>query len=289
MEAIKELYDNYIRWSLASISLGDLVEIAVFAVLIYHLILWIKQSRAWFILKGAAGIFVMYLLAVVFRLNNIVLVFNKVGPYMATAVLIVFQPEIRRALEQLGTNMYFKILPISNGKDKEQGSTSGTVDAIVRAAFSLGRVKTGALIVIEREILLDDYIDTGIRLDAVVSAPLLVQIFEHNTPLHDGAAIIRGNQIVAATCYLPLSENMTISKELGTRHRAGLGISEASDSLTVIVSEETGYVSLAREGHLYRNIDSNQLRELLEELQQKSFDSSIFRLWKGKQKNEKKG
>lgn len=284
MEAIRELYDNYIKWSLASFGIADIVEIIIFAFLIYHLILWIKQSRAWFILKGAVGIFVMYVLAAIFKLNNIVLIFNNVGPYLATAVIIIFQPEIRRALEQLGSNMIFKLIPISISKDNEQDSSAATVDAIVRASFSLGRVKTGALIVIERDIVLDDYIDTGIKLDAMVSAPLLVQIFEHNTPLHDGAAVIRGNRVAAATCYLPLSENMTISKELGTRHRAGLGMSEATDALVVIVSEETGSVSFAREGRLQRDIDSNRLRELLEEVQQKPEQPTGFLLWKGKRR-----
>lgn len=287
MEAIRNFYDNFIRWSAASMSWSDILEILIFAFLIYHIVLWIKQSRAWILLKGAAAIFAVYILAVVLKLSNIVLVFNNVAPYVATALLVIFQPEIRRALEQLGTNHFFKIFSIGGGKDKASDNEQETLDAIVRASYSMGRAKTGALIVIEQEYMLDEYIATGIVLDAVVSAPLLVQIFEHNLPLHDGAVVIRGNRIAAATCYLPLSENKTISKELGTRHRAGLGISEVSDALTVIVSEETGQVSLAREGRLYRNVDSDKLRELLGMLVQEESSSVWHRLRKGKQKNEK--
>jgi len=239
-------------------TLSDVLEIAIFTYFIYHIILWIKQSKAWILLKGAAAIFAMYILAVILQLNNIVMVFNRIAPYVATALLVIFQPEIRRALEQLGTNHLFELFSLSSTKDKVAENVDDTIDAIVRASFSMGRAKTGALIVIEQKFVLNEYIATGILLDAIVSAPLLVQIFEHNLPLHDGAVVIR-----AATCYLPLSENKTISKELGTRHRAGLGISEVTDALTVIVSEETGQVSLTKDGQLYRNVNSDKLRELL--------------------------
>uniref|UniRef100_UPI003A97EDFC diadenylate cyclase n=1 Tax=Ruminococcus sp. TaxID=41978 RepID=UPI003A97EDFC len=163
-----------------------------------------------------------------------------------------------------------------------------TIDAIVRASFSMGRAKTGALIVIEQKFVLNEYIATGILLDAIVSAPLLVQIFEHNLPLHDGAVVIRGNRITAATCYLPLSENKTISKELGTRHRAGLGISEVTDALTVIVSEETGQVSLTKDGQLYRNVNSDKLRELLGATKSSEKTQTVWdRLRKGRKRHEK--
>ncbi len=288
MEAIKEFYENYIRWSAASMTWSDVLEIAIFAYLIYHIILWIKQSKAWILLKGAAAIFAMYILAVVLQLNDIVMVFNRIAPYVATALLVIFQPEIRRALEQLGTNHLFELISISGTKDKVFENEDDTIDAIVRASFSMGRAKTGALIVIERKFVLNEYIATGILLDALVSAPLLVQIFEHNLPLHDGAVVIRGNRIAAATCYLPLSENKTISKELGTRHRAGLGISEVTDALTVIVSEETGQVSLTKDGRLYQGLDSDRLRELLGGEKKEEQSATLWdKLKKGRKRHEK--
>ena len=288
MEAIRGFYENYIRWSAASMTLSDVLEIAIFTYFIYHIILWIKQSKAWILLKGAAAIFAMYILAVILQLNNIVMVFNRIAPYVATALLVIFQPEIRRALEQLGTNHLFELFSLSSTKDKVAGNADDTIDAIVRASFSMGRAKTGALIVIEQKFVLNEYIATGILLDAIVSAPLLVQIFEHNLPLHDGAVVIRGNRITAATCYLPLSENKTISKELGTRHRAGLGISEVTDALTVIVSEETGQVSLTKDGQLYRNVNSDKLRELLGGTQRSEKTQTVWdRLRKGRKRHEK--
>ena len=238
--------------------------------------------------KGAAAIFAMYILAVILQLNNIVMVFNRIAPYVATALLVIFQPEIRRALEQLGTNHLFELFSLSSTKDKVAENADDTIDAIVRASFSMGRAKTGALIVIEQKFVLNEYIATGILLDAIVSAPLLVQIFEHNLPLHDGAVVIRGNRITAATCYLPLSENKTISKELGTRHRAGLGISEVTDALTVIVSEETGQVSLTKDGQLYRNVNSDKLRELLGGTKSSEKTQTVWdRLRKGRKRHEK--
>ena len=154
----------------------------------------------------------------------------------------------------------------------------------------MGEVKTGALIVIEQNILLTEYERTGINVDAVLSSQLLINIFEHNTPLHDGAVIVRGNRIVAATCYLPLSDNMELSKQLGTRHRAGVGISEVSDSLTIIVSEETGKVSAAQGGRLESDINSARLRELLEIAQNKKVvdNSKLRHLLKGRVKHEEK-
>ena len=288
MEAIRGFYENYIRWSAASMTLSDVLEIAIFTYFIYHIILWIKQSKAWILLKGAAAIFAMYILAVILQLNNIVMGFNRIAPYVATALLVIFQPEIRRALEQLGTNHLFELFSLSSTKDKVAENADDTIDAIVRASFSMGRAKTGALIVIEQKFVLNEYIATGILLDAIVSAPLLVQIFEHNLPLHDGAVVIRGNRITAATCYLPLSENKTISKELGTRHRAGLGISEVTDALTVIVSEETGQVSLTKDGQLYRNVNSDRLRELLGGTQRSEKTQTVWdRLRKGRKRHEK--
>ena len=151
-----------------------------------------------------------------------------------------------------------------------------------------GAVKTGALIVIEQDMMLDEYVRTGINVDGIVTSQLLINIFEHNTPLHDGAVIIRGNRVVAATCYLPLSDNVNLSKELGTRHRAGVGISEVTDSMTIIVSEETGAVSVAVGGELIRDIDEHSLRNKLEYLRKRTIDVKSFKIWRGRIKNEGK-
>lgn len=157
-----------------------------------------------------------------------------------------------------------------------------TVSELVKAAYELGKTKTGALIVIEQEVTLSDFESTGIPIDAIITSQLLINIFEHNTPLHDGAVIVRGDRVVSATCYLPLSDNMDISKELGTRHRAAVGVSEVTDSFTIIVSEETGAVSVAIGGKIIRNIDGEKLRAHLIKIQNKKVDVKKFRLWKVK-------
>ena len=195
------------------------------------------------------------------------------------AIVIVFQPELRKALEQLGRKRFFEGIFPDNSETNERFSDD-TVNALVKAAYEMGKVKTGALIVIEQDTNLSEYEATGIELDALVSSQLIINIFEHNTPLHDGAVIMRGNRLTAATCYLPLSDNMELSKELGTRHRAAVGISEVTDSFTIVVSEETGAVSIAVGGRLFRNIDGDKLRSHLIRLQNKQIDVKKFRLWK---------
>lgn len=289
MEAIGEFLDKYFKTSTLSFSWNDALEIIIFAVLIYNVILWIKRTKTWILLKGSVAVGAVYLIAYILRLNNILFVFHYITTYIVIGAIVIFQPEIRKALEHLGNKVYFsKWLSLGDNKEKQRSFTSEMIDAIARAAQDLGRTRTGALIVIEKNILLNEYIATGIKLNADITAPLLEQIFEHNTPLHDGAVIIRGEKIMAATCYLPLSENKNISKELGTRHRAGLGISEVSDSVTVIVSEETGAISIAQEGKLYRNLDIERLRRVLNQEQRKMLEHRRLSYRKGKQKNENK-
>ena len=196
------------------------------------------------------------------------------------------QPELRRALEELGRKKFIaSLMPFD--KVQTERFSDKTVNDLVKASFEMGKVKTGALMVIEQNVKLTEYERTGIEVDGLISSQLLINIFEHNTPLHDGAVIICGNRVVSATCYLPLSDNMEISKELGTRHRAGVGISEVTDALTIIVSEETGHVSVTYEGKLYRNLDANSLREKLQLIQNKEVDEKKHRLWKGRAKDEK--
>lgn len=244
-------------------SLSSVLEILLFALICYYIILWIKRTKAWSLLKGAGILLIVYLFSKLLVLNNIAYLFEKLVSSLLLAVIIILQPEIRSALEKLGNrNIIRSILPI-NKSGNAGGLSDESVDAIVRALTSLGKNRTGALILIEQTISLNDYIETGIVLDAAITPQLLEQIFEHNTPLHDGAVIIRDGRISAATCYLPLSKNTDISKELGTRHRAGLGISELSDAIVLIASEETGALSVALDGVLERYVMPERIREIL--------------------------
>lgn len=246
-------------------NIGDLIEICIIAFAIYQIIIWIKKSRAWSLLKGLVVLLGVCAIAVVCRMNVILWIFEKCIAVGFTALVIVFQPELRKALEQLGRNRLFKsLVAFDDQKGKNNKFSEKTVNEIVRATYELARTKTGALIVMENEESLAEYERTGIILDATISSQLLINIFEHNTPLHDGAIIICEDRITAATCYLPLSDNMALSKDLGTRHRAGVGISEVTDSLTIIVSEETGKVSIALGGQLIRNVDGEYLKSKLE-------------------------
>jgi diadenylate cyclase len=207
------------------------------------------------------------------------------------ALVVIFQPELRKALEQLGNKKYFAgLFQFDDSKEKLELFSEKTVNELVKASYEMAKKKTGALIVIEQKINLEDYIKTGINIDAYVTNQLLINIFEHNTPLHDGAVIIRGNRIVSATCYLPLSDNMELSKELGTRHRAGAGVSEATDAFVIIVSEETGKVSVAHNGELVRNVDAEYLHNKLELLKIGNLDSGKrIKIWKrGGRSNEEK-
>ena len=209
-----------------------------------------------------------------------------------TGVIVIFQPELRRALEQLGEKqMLATLIPFDSNKAAEEKISDRTIGELIHAAYAMGEVKTGALIVIEQNIILKEYEKTGIPLDSVISSQLLINIFEHNTPLHDGAVIIRDNRIVAATCYLPLSDNLDLNKSLGTRHRAGVGISEVSDSLTIIVSEETGKVSYAMGGSIFTGVTPGVLREQLNKQKMKSngtVESGQFRILNVSGKDEGK-
>jgi len=246
---------------------------------------WIKNTRAWMLLKGILVVAAFYIIAAVFRMSTILFIANKTINVGIIAVIIVFQPEFRTALEQLGRkNIVASFFSSPGGKNQEVRFSDFTIDEIVRASFEMGKVKTGALIVIEQDVVLGEYERTGIQLDALVSGQLLINIFEHNTPLHDGAIIIRGDRIVSATCYLPLSDSTRLSKALGTRHRAGVGLSEVADSVVIIVSEETGAVSMEIGGELIRNIDADYLKSKLTYIQKKSIDVKRFKLWKGRER-----
>ena len=267
-----------VRWT-------DIVEILIIAFLVYQIMKWAKTTRAWSLFKGMVVILVFILLAVVFHMNTILWIVRNVISIAAISLVVVLQPELRRALETLGQKNYLASILNLDLQNEEEGLFSNhTIDEIVRGCVEMGKAKTGALIVIEQNQPLTEYERTGIDVDGVVSSQLLINIFEHNTPLHDGAVIIRGNRITSATCYLPLSDNLYLSKELGTRHRAGVGISENTDSLTIIVSEETGKISVAYKGNLERSLNADRLRERLVMLQNKPVEDKKRKLWKGRSK-----
>lgn len=283
MQSIINFFEDYFSnfYIPKTIHVSNIFEIIILAVLIYEIIAWVKTTRAYALLKGISVILIFWLLAYLFNFTTILWIGGRIINIAIIALIIIFQPELRKALEQLGQKRFFsKILPIGEKKDRGERCSDKTVNELVKACYELGSAKTGALIVIEQEILLTEYERTGIPVDAVISSQLLINIFEHNTPLHDGAVIVRGDRIVAATCYLPLSDNMQLSKELGTRHRAAVGISEVTDTLTIVVSEETGKVSIAIAGELFRDVESEYLRSKLVFLQKKTIDVKRYKLWR---------
>lgn len=212
----------------------DIIQVALIAYFVYHFILWLKNTRAYTLLKGILLIVIFAVIANLLNMDVIIWLFSNLSVAVITAVIIIFQPELRRVLEQLGhKNPLTNLAMLGSSSENNDRFSDKTVNELVRASFDMGEVKTGALIVVEKEVKLEEYEKTGIPVDGVLTSQLLINIFEHNTPLHDGAVIVRGDRVVAATCYLPLTDNLSLSKNLGTRHRAGVGISEISDSLTI--------------------------------------------------------
>ena len=276
-----KLYIPRITWT-------DVIEIIIIAVVLYNILLWIMNTKAWALLKGIIVVALFAVVAYLLNLKTILWIAGKTISVGIIALVIIFQPELRRALEQLGRKRFMlRFFNFGDNSDKDERFSVKTADEIVDACYKMGAVKTGALIVIEQDIVLEEYIKTGIPVDGIVTSQLLINIFEHNTPLHDGAVIIRGNRVVAATCYLPLTDNVNLSKALGTRHRAGVGISEATDSLTIIVSEETGKESVAFGGELIHDIDSDSLKNKLEYIRRRTIDVKSFKIWRGRLKHER--
>ena len=269
MKTVQDLFDYNRAFRIPSMRISDILEIIIIAFLVYHVLLWAKKTRLWSMLKGIIVIIIFILLAVLFNMNTILWIVERFLSITIIAVVVILQPELRRALEELGRkNIFSNLFSIGDVKFQERFSDK-TLNEIVRACVEMSKVRKGALIVIQQNYPLTEYERTGIDVDGIVTSQLLINIFEHNTPLHDGAVIIRGDRVTSATCYLPLSDNMGIGKELGTRHRAGIGVSEATDSLTIIVSEETGKISIAYDGELDKSVDSERLRARLKSLQNK--------------------
>lgn len=279
---------NQVTNQMPTIKLRDFIEIIIIAVVIYQVIRWLQGTRAWVLFKGILVIFAITVGATILQFNAILWILSNTINVGIIAVLIIFQPELRRALESLGRrNILYSFI----NQDSAHGNPHLTHDSVEEIVFSveeMSKTKTGALIVIEKDILLGEHEATGIPLDAAISSQLIMNIFEHNTPLHDGAIIVRNNRIVAATCYLPLSDNMSLSKELGTRHRAAVGITEVSDAVVIIVSEETGHISLATGGNIIRNVNREYLFNKLEGSPTRRNDFRPFELLKGRRRNDHK-
>lgn len=283
---------DYLDWIVfPKISITDVLEIFILAFLVYHVIVWVRNTRAWVLFKGIVIILSFALVAAILQLNVVLWIFSKTISVGIIAIFIVFQPELRRALEQLGSKNIMSSLFVFDDQEKNERFSQDTISEIVSATLDLAKSSMGALIVIEREVKLPEYESTGIKLDSCISSQLLINIFEKNTPLHDGAVLIRDNRVVAATCYLPLSDNKHLSKDMGTRHRAAIGITEVSDALVLVVSEETGKISIASDGRITRNVDSDKIRKELTAIQKKAVvDPRVNKIknLKGWRKNEKK-
>ena len=266
-------------WSIISRpTIVDVLDIAVVAFLLYKLLMLAKDTRATQVLKGLGALFLLYWISDWLGFKALNWILQLVVNSGAVVLVVLFQDELRRALEHIGRAGTASRLRAAD--KKERGVSAGVIEEIISALVNLSRRRVGALVVIERKTGLQDVIDTGTRIDAEISAPLIENIFEPNTPLHDGAVIIRGLRIEAAACILTLSQDTGISRELGTRHRAALGVSEMTDSVTLIVSEETGIISMARGGRLTRYLDAAGLRQLLEEIygEENTAGSSLFAL-----------
>ncbi len=275
--------------NLPKMTITDVVEIIIIAFLCYYMLVWIQNTRAWMLLRGLLVILLFVLVAVIFQMNTIIWITQNMLSVALVALVVIFQPEMRKALENLGRkNIFSTLFSFDFSKDEGGKFSDKTINELVKACYEMAKVKTGALIVVEDEIVLSEYERTGIAIDGILTSQLLINIFEKNTPLHDGAVIVRGDRVVAATCYLPLSDSLSLSKDLGTRHRAAVGISEVGDSLTIVVSEETGRVSIAMGGELYRNVDAEFLKNKLTFIQKREKELSKIGTLKRRLKDAKK-
>ena len=259
---VTEYLNSFVTY-MGTIEWQDYTEIIIIAILLYYMIKWIHASRAWSLLKGLLVIVVFIGLAKLFHMDTILWLSSNILQFAVIALIVVLQPELRKALESLGKSNVIGGMFVFGQKPAEEILSRQSINEIVRACSQMARVRTGALIVIENKESISRIDETGIKVDADITNQLIINIFEKNTPLHDGAVTIRNNRISAATCYLPLTQSQSISKELGTRHRAGMGMSEEYDAVVIIVSEETGRISAAHEGQLERNLSEDALKNYL--------------------------
>ncbi len=283
------LENNLTSLHMPTVRALDIAQMLIIAFLIYQILVWAKTTRLWSLLKGVVVIIVFIVIAAALNMTTILWIVQNVFGIAITAMVVILQPELRKALEGIGRRDFFRGILNFTDATEEGRFSDKTINEIVRACVEMAKVRTGALIVVEQTSSLNEFERTGIEVDGVVTSQLLINIFEHNTPLHDGAVIIRGNRITSATCYLPLSDNMELGKELGTRHRAGVGVSEVTDSLTLIVSEETGKISVAYMGELERALESDRLKERLRQIQNKATEDKKEKKKKNKAEKKEKG
>lgn len=283
MQNILSNIDSFLTmFSFPRMRVNDVIDIIIVSILIYEVIRWIRNTRAWALFKGLMVLAIFTIVATVLQLHTIMWLLESVFNIGILALVIIFQPELRRALESLGKkNVIANFLTFEEMREESEFDEK-SIQAITKACVEMGKAKTGALIVIEQEVGLKEIERTGIQIDGRITSQLLINIFEHNTPLHDGAVLIRDNRIIAATCYLPLSDDLAIAKELGTRHRAAIGMSETSDALIIVVSEETGSISVAQKTKLKRDLAGVELREELEMLVDRKPDTKKFKFWRGR-------
>ncbi len=280
---------NITALRLPSIRITDVIDILLVACLIYIIIHWIKETRAWTLFRGLLIIVMISLLSYYLHFYTLTWIIEKTLSVGVIAVIIIFQPELRKALEQIGTGAVTGVsgilqTPASTGK-----ITAETANEIYKACINLSAERTGALIVIEQHVPMGDVAkNTGVNINGNVTAQLLQNIFVNKTPLHDGAVIIRNNKIAAASCILPVTQK-EIGQELGTRHRAAVGGSENSDAYVIVVSEETGKISIAKEGKLKKGISAQELKSTLDRIAEggKTTAININKIWKGKVKHER--
>ena len=257
---------------LGTVGIWDLVDVLIVAIIFYKVYEMLKDTRAITLVKGLVVLMIVTMIASVMELHVISWLLQKTVTLLFVALPIVFQPELRRALERLGQG---KFLGVDNRLNMEEANS--LVNEIDKAVFNMADKKIGALLVVEKNVGLNEIIDTGIKIDALVTSEFLMNVFIPNTPLHDGAAIIRGKRLVAAGCYLPLTDDRTLGTELGTRHRSAIGLSEQCDAVIIIVSEETGVVSVAENGRIQRYMNHDSLRQRLRPLFQEEKVSLNFK------------
>ena len=276
---------SYIMYYKQFIRIMDIIDILIVAYAIYKLIKLVRETRAAQLIKGIILLLVAMQLSSLFNLYMVNYVLKNAMQVGVIAIFVVFQPELRRALEKMGRSKFSKVL--SFDEDDIEEKNSHTVDQLCQAVKNLSDNRIGALMILERTTKIGDIIRTGVTLNSEVSAELLINIFVPNTPLHDGAVVIRDNKITAAACFLPLTQNSELNIELGTRHRAAIGITETSDCVALVVSEETGKISLALEGTLTRNLTVESLERALSKImspEPNQLNNRKFKIWKGLKK-----
>ena len=269
---------NLPTFAVPRFGLNSVLDIALITFVIYKLMMWVRETRAWTLFKGMILLAAVYSGAYIFGMDTTLWLMDSTMSVAMIAAVVVFQPEIRKALERLGNA---RNIPVISGLDSRENTlTPHTINEIIAAATKMSKVRTGALIVIEQHVPLGELEENAVPIDAVLTGQLLINIFENKTPLHDGAVLVRENRVKAATCILPLSHD-TLASGLGTRHRAAVGVSEISDAYALVVSEETGTISIAKNGTLHRHLDECRIREILSEnIRPIKLERKIFR--KGK-------